>query len=145
MVRDATVGDIRDGVRSEVRSQITEQIGDASAGDITVSEAEINERIAQRGNLGPLDNVSVRIQPDGIVVDLSAYGVSGNYRADVRGENGTVVIDGGSIDGPLGYVVPEDELTDDINQEIMAALSEAGYSVENVVLGDGEMTLTLLQ
>lgn len=145
IVRDATVGDIREGVRGEVRSQIADQIGGAPQGEITVSEAEINERIDQRGSFGPLDDVSVRIEPDGIVVDLSAYGVSGNYRADVRSENGTIVLDSGSIDGPLGYVIPEDGLAGDVNREIAAALSEAGYSVENIVLGDGEMTLTLLQ
>lgn len=145
MVRDATIGDIRDGVRTEVRSQIADQIGDAPEGEITVSEAEINERIDQRGNFGPLDDVSVRIQPDGIVVDLFAYGVSGDYRADVRAENGSVVLDGGSIEGPLGYAIPAGELADDVNAEIAAALSEAGYSVEDITLGDGEMTLTLLQ
>ncbi len=145
IVRDATVGDIREGVRTEVRSQIADQIGDAPQGEITVSEVEINERIDQRGSFGPLDDVSVRIQPDGIVVDLSAYGVSGNYRANVRSENGTVVLDGGTIDGPLGYVIPESGLASDVNREIAAALSEAGYSIENIVLGNGEMTLTLLQ
>ncbi len=145
MVRDAAVADLRTGVRDEVSSQIATQIEDAPEGEIIITDDEINQRLAAGGDLGPIDDVTVTITQDVITVDLSAYGLSGTYQSVVRAENGTIVLDSGSLDGPLGFVIPNDELAEATNVEIAAALSEAGYRVESATMQDGAIALTVVR
>jgi hypothetical protein len=143
MVGDAAVGNLRDSMRSELQSQISAGIPDVAAGEVTVTDREINDRIAKRGNLGPVDDVAVHITPDGLVVDLHAYGMSGTYRADVVQQDGSLILVRDTLDGPLSWVVPDDDLAQTINTELANALSAAGYRVDAVTLGDGEMTVQL--
>jgi len=143
MVRDAAVEDLRLGVQEEVTTQIEAQIQDAPVGEIVISQIEINERIDATGNLGPIDDVDVVIQPAGVNVNLSAYGLSGDYDAQVVERDGAVALEGGALGGPLSFVVPEGDLEAAVNAEIANALANAGYRVESVVLGEGEMTLVL--
>lgn len=145
MVRDAAVTDLRTGVRDGVSAQIATQIVDAPEGEIIITDDEINQRLAAGGNLGPIDDVTVTIAPDVITVDLSAYGLSGTYQSSVRAENGSVVLDGGTLDGPLGFVIPNDDLADAANAEIAAALSAAGYRVEEATMQDGAIALTVVR
>lgn len=145
MVRDAAVGDLRSGVRDEVNAQIATQIVDAPEGEVVITDDEINQRLASSGDLGPIDEVRITIAPDVITVDLSAYGLSGTYQTVIRAENGSVVLDGGKLDGPLAYVIPDNELTDATNAEIAAALSEAGYRVEAATMQEGAIALTVVR
>jgi hypothetical protein len=145
MVRDAAVTDLRAGVRDEVSSQIASQVDDAPEGEIIITDDEINQRLAASGDLGPIDDVTITIAPDVITVDLSAYGLSGTYQSVIRAENGSVVLDSGSLDGPLGFVIPNNELADATNAEIAAALSEAGYRVESATMQDGAIALTVVR
>jgi hypothetical protein len=145
MVRDAAVTDLQAGVRDEVNSQIATQIEGAPEGEIVITDDEINQRLDASGNLGPIDDVTITIAPDVITVDLSAYGLSGTYESVIRAENGTIVLDSGSLDGPLGYVIPNDELAEATNAEIAAALSAAGYRVESATMQDGAIALTVVR
>jgi hypothetical protein len=47
------------------------------------------------------------------------------------------------MSGPLGFVLPDDELERIINQAIAASLNEAGMQVTQATLADGEIVLTL--
>lgn len=143
MVRDAANDSLRAGVRGEMNRQITAQVGDLPEGEVTISDADVNQRIAANGNLGPIDDVSVAFRPGGVDVRLSAYGLSGTYHAVPRVEDGSVVLAGGSLDGALGYAVPTGDLEQAVNQEIAAALSGAGYQVQGLNLEDGAIVLTL--
>jgi hypothetical protein len=145
MVRDAAVTDLRAGVRDEVSSQIATQIENAPEGEIIITDDEINQRLAAGGDLGPIDDVTITIAPDVITVDLSAYGLSGTYESVIRAENGSVVLDGGSLSGPLSFVIPNNDLADATNTEIAAALSEAGYHVESATMQDGAIALVVVR
>lgn len=145
MVRDAAVADLRDGVGDEVSSQIATQIEDAPEGEIIITDDEINQRLAASGDLGPLDDITITIAPDAITVDLRAYGLTGTYQSVVRAENGAVVLDNGTLDGPLGFVIPNDELAEATNAEIAAALSEVGYRVESATMQDGAIALVVVR
>ena len=145
MVRDAAVTDLRAGVRDEVNAQIATQVVDAPEGEILITDDEINQRLATSGDLGPIDDVTITIMPDVITVDLSAYGLSGTYESVVRAENGTIVLDNGSLDGPLGLVIPNDDLAEATNAEIAAALSASGYRVESATMQEGAIALTVVR
>lgn len=145
LVRDAAVADLQSGVREEINAQITAQMADMPTGEIVITEDEINRRLASSGALGPIDEVTITIEPDVITVDLSAYGLHGQYESVIRAENGTVVLDGGSLSGALSYVVPSAELAEATNAEIAAALSDAGYRVESATMQDGAIALMVVR
>jgi hypothetical protein len=142
-VRDAARSDLRTAVRGEVAGQLATQVGALPDGQVTVTDADVNQRIAASGDLGPINNVKVSFTPTGVDIKLSAYGMDGTYHATPRVVNGSIELDGGALDGALGYVVPADDLQQIVNQEIAATLQDAGYVVNDVTLGDGQMTLTV--
>lgn len=111
--------------------------------EVMVSEAELNQRIAEQNNLGPLDGARAEINSDGVAVHMDAYGLSGVYRARVGVENGQAVLQDGSISGALGYFIPVDDLENVANEAIARSLSASEIRVADVTLVDGEMVLTL--
>jgi hypothetical protein len=144
-VRDAARNDLRAGVRNEVAGQLATQVGPLPDGQVTITDDDVNQRLAANGDLGPLSDVKVAFTPAGVDVSLSAYGLDGTYRATPRIVNGSVELDGGSLDGALGYVVPVGDLEEIVNQEIAASLHNAGYVVNDLTLGQGELTLSVTQ
>ena len=108
-----------------------------------VSEGELNQRIAEQTDLGPLDGASAEIHADGIVVHLSAYRMSGTYRAQVLRSDGAVSIENGSLSGPLSYVIPVEELERAANEAIIGSLVATSLRVTDVTLAEGEIVLTL--
>jgi hypothetical protein len=108
-----------------------------------ISEAELNQRIAEQPDLGPLDDATTEIHPDGIVVHLSAYRMSGTYRADVTATDGAVRIVNGALSGPLSYVIPVGDLEQVANDGILSSLVASNVRVTDVTLVEGELVLTL--
>ncbi|HUG13916.1 MAG TPA: hypothetical protein VMM78_02765 [Thermomicrobiales bacterium] len=145
MIRDAAVAEIGGGVRDEVTRQIDTQIGDALSGDVVISEDDINEQLAGNVDLGPITDVTVQITPEGLIVRLRAYGVDGSYRAQVLDQDGSVVITGSPMEGPLAYMLSDRDLEEAVNDALAAAISDAGYYVEQVAVAEGAITLTLAQ
>lgn len=108
-----------------------------------VSEAELNQRIAEQQDLGPLDGATAEINDDGIVVHLEAYRMSGTYRAQVEAESGAVKIDDGTLSGPLSFFVPVEDLEQAANDAILSSLAASNLQVTDVTLVEGEIVLTL--
>ncbi len=117
---------------------------DANANQLVITQKEINDRIAQNaGSFGPLSSVAVEIDQGQLVVDFSAYGMSGKYKGHVEMQNGQPVVTGGHITGMLGWFVPTDQVESAFNHEIATAVSQAGVQVSSVDLRPGEMVLTV--
>jgi hypothetical protein len=133
------------GIEVTVREQINAELANLPSGEIRISESEINQRIAEQGNLGPVDDLTVQINPDGIEAGLSAYGLNGNYSGDVIVDNGQVQLVNSNIGGPLQYVVSEGDIERIASDAINRALADSGYRVEAVTLQDGQLLLTLVQ
>ena len=108
-----------------------------------VSERELNQRIAEQSDLGPLDEASAEINPDGIVVELSAYRMSGTYRAQITEIDGTLRLENGSLSGPLSFAIPVEDLEETANNAILDALVTSNVQITDVTLVDGEIVLTL--
>lgn len=143
-VRDDLDSGIRTAVQSQVPTRVPEEAGEISAAEeITVTEAEINQSIDDQGSFGPVDDINVRVQPEGISLNLSAYGMSGTYTADVLVENGAVNLTNGKLDGPLRFIVPEGELEQIANEAMTRALQDTGYRIAQVTLGDGAIRFEL--
>jgi hypothetical protein len=142
IVRDRAVAELREGVRDEVAAQISGDIGEAPGGEVVITEAELNQRL-DAASLDPIEDVAVEITPTGLVVALEAYQLNGTYHTQVIEQDGSVVLQGGDISGPLSFVVPSGELEAAVNAELSTALADAGYVVDTVALGDGVMTLAV--
>ena len=144
-VTDAISTHIGVVIETTVREQITVELANLPTGEIRISESEINQRIDEQGNLGPVDDFTVRINPDGVEAGLHAYGLSGNYSSDVIVENGQVQLVNSNISGPLQYVVSEGDIERIASDAINRALADSGYRVEAVTLQDGQLLLMLVQ
>lgn len=136
--------DVNEGVQTIVGSELASYpVPPGQSQQFAVSEAEINQRIDEQQDLGPLDDARAELTPEGIEVHMDAYGLSGVYRAQVAVRDGVATIESGSMSGPLSYIMPVDELERTINQAIAGSLNEAGMRVTQATLGDGEIVLTL--
>lgn len=142
-IEDAVADNVGSGIETAVSEQVSASIPDVPAGEITITEADINQRIAAQNNLGPVSNLNVGITPDGVEADLDAYGLSGSYSADVAAENGQIQLTNSDVSGPLQYLVPEGQIEQIAADAINRALAGAGYRVEGVTLQDGALVLSL--
>ncbi|MEZ4521992.1 MAG: hypothetical protein R3A46_10180 [Thermomicrobiales bacterium] len=145
MVADRVEAELNEGVQTFVNQELTAIPAPAENGpqEYFISEAEINQRIAEQQDLGPLDGATAEINDDGIVVHLEAYRMSGTYRAQVSASNGAITIQDGSLSGPLSYVIPVEELERVANEAILGSLVASNLQVTDVTLVDGEMVLTM--
>jgi hypothetical protein len=140
-VRDSARDNLQTGVQSEVARQLSTQVGDLPEGQVTITDADVNQRIAQNGDLGPIDDVSVAFTPGGVDVSLRAYGLNGSYHATPRVVDGSLRLEGGALDGALSYVVPASDLESIVNDELAASLRDAGYTVNDITLEQGQIVL----
>jgi hypothetical protein len=143
MVAEQVGDELRPGIQTAVAVEVNSQVGDVPAGEVVVTEAEINQRIEEAGDLGPLDAATVDLTPEGVRVNLTAWGVSGDYQADLQVNQGSLALEGGSLGGPLALIVPAGELEQAANEAIASALNDLGYQVESVALDEGTITLGL--
>lgn len=144
-VEEALSTNVGDGIETVVSEQISTELGELPTGEITLTEADINQRIAEQGNLGSVADVNVNIVPNGFEADLSAYGLDGGFSSDVSAENGQIQLSNSSVSGPLQYLVSADDVERIAGDAINRSLAESGYRVEAVTLQDGELGLTLMR
>lgn len=148
MVADRVRDDLDAGIRTAVQNQVPTRVPDEAgqinaAEEITVTEAEINQSIDDQGSFGPVDDIDVQVQPEGVSLNLSAYGMSGTYTADVLVQDGAVRLTNGELSGPLRFIVPEGELEQIANEAMTRALQDTGYRIARVTLGDGAIRFEL--
>lgn len=111
---------------------------------LVVTEDDLNARIAEHAEkLGPLDSATVEITPGELTLETSAFGVNGSYHGDVVARDGQIVVTNGTVDGPLGWVMPVDQIEDALNQSARSALSQSGAAVTGVSLEQGKMVVTV--
>lgn len=142
-VADQVSDDLDRGIREAVHQQVPEVPVNIGPTEVTITEEDINQRLANRENFGPLDQATVDVTPEGIEIALEAYGLSGTYSADLVAANGQLQLQNGSIDGPLGMLLPTSDLEAVANQAISGSLNDAGYQVNQVTLSDQALVIAL--
>ena len=143
-VADQVRSELDSSIQSAVQQSVAEQPQLPVNEPIVVTEAEINERVAGY-DMGPVDDLAISLTPGGVEVDLSAYGLSGRYRAGVQVEGGRLALVDGSLSGPLSLVVPTGEVEQIAGDALATALRDAGYNIAALELGEGTLALTLAQ
>lgn len=111
---------------------------------VVVTQEDLNAKIAeQAGKLGPIDKATVEITPDGLSLKTTALGVTGTYHGQVEARNGQLVITNGKVDGPLGWVMPVDQIEATLNDTAKNALTASGATVTGVSLEQGKMVVSV--
>jgi flagellar basal body-associated protein FliL len=110
------------------------------AGTYVLSADDVNADIAS-ANLS-LENLKVEITPDLIALRFDDQNQDISYEANVIAVDGSFDVTNAQLEGVPGWLLPEDTITQAIEDSLNAYLTENGLIVTDVVLTDGEMTIT---
>ncbi len=111
---------------------------------LVVTEDDLNARIAeQAGKLGPIDKATVEITPGELTLETTAMGVTGRYHGQVVAQDGQIFVTNGTVDGPLGWVMPVDQIEAALNDTARSALAKSGAAVTGVSLEQGKMLVSV--
>lgn len=118
---------------------------------ITAGAIAINDQLAttyanqQAKTLG-LNNIGVQFVPGGVVATISAPAplvgeVTGTVRATARVENGRIVLDNETIDGPIGRVISPTTLVNAVENRVNNEIAQQGRSVQSLNVQQGQATI----
>ncbi|MCM8750304.1 DUF2993 domain-containing protein [Thermomicrobiaceae bacterium CFH 74404] len=111
---------------------------------VVITEEELNREIAENPRaFGPARNVRAEIDPSGITMRFTAYGLGGAFRARPVARDGTIELEDARVDGPLGLVVDADDLRSRLTTELQRRLASEGVTVEDVTLEQDQLVVTV--
>lgn len=141
--QDGARDEIRDAISTEVAQQIPSTGGTADPGTYTLSEAELQQGLAENFDVQNVDNVLIQITPAGLAFILDA-----NSGDDVTYSGVPVAVNGRlemtnmeSNEGIFDFIFPADELGKAIEDAVNNYLEQNNLQVDSVELIDGELTL----
>jgi hypothetical protein len=111
---------------------------------VVITEAELNRKIAENSQaFAPARDVRAEIDPSGITMRFTAYGLGGAFHARPVARNGTIELESARVDGPLGLVVDAGELRSRLTTELQRRLAAEGVTVEDVTLEQDQLVVTV--
>lgn len=112
------------------------------AGELTVTEQAANQYIAANPTaLGPLDDLQLRFTPGNIEADISAFGAQGQARLGLESRDGRIVVVNPQLSGPLGLLVPADDVVRAVEQHLNAELQTQNRLVSVVRVEQGQVVI----
>jgi hypothetical protein len=141
---------VSDRVRDELDKGIATQVAAiddsprlASAGQLTLTEDEINTEVKQyAGSYEPVKNVRVRILPEEVRVSFDLYGSTSTLRGGLAVENQRIVVVDPSLSGVAGKFLDEDDIVGVFEAQLASLMNLSSVEPTAVDLGDGELTVT---
>lgn len=111
---------------------------------LVVTQEDLNAKIAeQAGKLGPIDKATVKITPGELTLETTALGMTGTYHGQVEARDGQIFVTNGKVDGPLGWVMPVDQIEAALNDTARSALTASSAAVTGVSLEQGKMVVSV--
>lgn len=124
--------------------QLDGQLPPGSAGTVIILDSEINDYLAANPQeIAPLDSATVQFVPNDVQATVRAYGLSGTAHADVRAENGRLVVYNPRIDGALGMLLDAEQLGTALETSLNQRMDENGLRVSDVTVDTGQMSLSV--
>jgi hypothetical protein len=134
-VGDRVEEEISVGIQNEVRTIDAESA--IRPGRITLTEDQINSELREHaGQYDPIENVTVALEPDRVVVRFDLYGTTSTFRGGLNLRNGRIVVVEPSLSGPAGRIVDIDEIADVFERELAELLSRSGLRPTAISVGD---------
>ncbi|HEU5348684.1 MAG TPA: hypothetical protein VFU63_08740 [Ktedonobacterales bacterium] len=107
----------------------------------TITDTEFNQQAGTPNNQGDMKDIRIHFLRGEVTMTYLLWGRPGKITAHVATVNGRLFVRNTQVDGWLAQVENGDELQDALN-ESLARLPAQDY-VENVIVGDGTLTVTL--
>ncbi|WP_322488601.1 hypothetical protein [Chloroflexus sp.] len=113
------------------------------AGEVTVSEAEINGYLAGIDAVLPVETASVQLVADRAIVTVHAYGMTSVVSTSLTVRDGRVAAVDPQIEGPLAALVSVNDLTTALNERLNAELLRQGRQIVAARIDNGMLTIVL--
>lgn len=107
---------------------------------IHVSEDTINDYLKAH-QTSDIQNLHMTVTPDGLQLDLQAYGFSSTILAIPIASNDKLQVENVRVQGVLGLVMSNDELTPVLNSNLQDLSDQAHRKVQKVVLQAHQMDI----
>lgn len=122
---------------------LPELIAALPAGEVTVSEAEINGYLAGIDTVLPVESASVRLVANRAIITVRAYGMTSVASTGLTVRDGRVAAVDPQIEGPLAALVSASDLTVALNERLNAELLRQGRQIVAAQIDDGMLTIVL--
>ena len=109
---------------------------------IPISEGAVNARLSSYDS-DQLQGLHATITPDGMNLTFSAYGLPCTITAVPIASNGTLQVTNVQVQGVLGLIMTNDELTGTLNSNFQTFTAEMHRSVESVTLHNKEVDVVI--
>lgn len=107
-----------------------------------ISEASINDYLKAH-QPGQLQNLHMTVLPDGLQLDLEAYGFSSTILAVPIASKNLLQVENVRIQGVLGLVMSSDELTPSLNSHLQNISNQSHRKVQKVTLQSHQMDVQI--
>jgi hypothetical protein len=142
--RDAVGDGVADAMSTEVARQLAPQVGaPPNPGQYTITEEDLERSMAEEAEGQNVEDVDISITPNQIEIDLTSSGDQElSYAGQVAAENGRLVVtDFEASSDVMDFFFPADELAEGIEDGVNNYLATNGLRLNDVELGEGELTL----
>lgn len=137
---DRARAELRQGIATEI-AVIDPPVVPAS-GELVLTEAELNADLqARSGSFGPIRDPRIEITDDELQLTFSLYGFDNAVTGRPAVEGGRIVLLDAAVDGPAASILPADDATALINEQLTALLRQTGVNPTGIDARDGELVL----
>ena len=142
--REAVGGEVADAMCTEVARHLAPRPGAAPVpGRYTITEADLERSMVEEAEGQNVEDVDISITPNQIEITLTSSGDQElSYAGQVAAENGRLVVtDFEASNDVMDFFFPADELAEGIEDGVNRYLALNTLRLNDVELGDGELTL----
>lgn len=113
-------------------------------GDIVVTEAEANRRIARRlEGTGPIEEATMRFFPDEMRVRLVILGTVNEVRSGLTVNNGRVAVRNPVLTGPISLLISVDDLIEPIERQVNTSIGVTDRELLAIRIETGQIVVTI--
>ncbi|MEF3274777.1 MAG: hypothetical protein K6356_10360 [Chloroflexus sp.] len=110
-------------------------------GEVIISEDEINRYLVGIETILPVEEASVQLVADRVIITVRAYGVTSIASSGLAVHEGQIVALDPQIEGILATLIAASDLVAELNDRINAELSRQGRQIVTARIEDGLLTI----
>lgn len=111
------------------------------AGQVTVSEAEINGYLTDVQTTLPVDAINVRLRDGRAIVTIQAYGVTSVVSSGVMVRDGELIPLDPQVEGPLAMLISASDLSTVLHERLNAELNRQNRQIVDARITDGYLSI----
>jgi len=116
----------------------------AAGEQVVITDEELNRQLTEYAQaLSPARDVRAEIDPSGIAIRFSVYGLGGAFLTRPVARDGRLDLDEVRVEGPLGFVLDAEQVRARLASALQQHIAAEGARVEAVTLERGRLIVTL--